>query len=143
MKELVASTDGSPRFRKPSRSRGVVLRAIDQMDHPFSVSELVSKLRRLAPKLGRSAIYRTLAWLEQAGRLRRVATALGRNVFVRLESDVVCLVECPACGAVQQIDDQELSLCTGALASRKGFALEQAVWMISTPCLKHRSENPA
>lgn len=132
----------APRTRRPSRSRGVVLLAIDQLGHPFSVSELVLKLRKLAPRVGRSAVYRTLNSLESQGRLRRVDTVSGRNVFVRLDSDVVCLVECPTCGAARQMDDAELSMHTGALAARAGFALEKALWVMSMPCRRHGKAKP-
>lgn len=142
MSLLAESTVGAPRVRRPSRSRGVVLRAIDQMGHPFSVGELVVKLRNLVPRVGRSAIYRTLNWLESQGRLRRVDTASGRNVFVRFDAQVVCLVECPTCGGVRQMDDVEVALHTCELASRSGFALKKALWVMSMPCRKHGKAKP-
>lgn len=120
----------------------MVLRAINQLGHPFSVSELALKMRKLSPKIGRSAIYRTLNWLETHGKLRRVDTASGRTVFVRPHSDVVCLVECPSCGVARQLEDEELAMHTGALAVRAGFILKKALWLMSTPCPKHGKAKP-
>jgi Fe2+ or Zn2+ uptake regulation protein len=92
--------------------------------------------------MGRSAIYRTLHWLESHGKMRRVDTASGKNVFVRGDAKVLCLVECPVCGALRQMADEELSLHTGELAARAGFALVNAIWVLSMPCRKHERAKP-
>lgn len=111
---------------------------VETLSLPFTAAELFSEVRRQAPGIGRSTVYRTLATLEAQARLRHLITASGRSVFAAGDSPVTCLVECPVCGHSRQIEDPELAAHAEGHAKRAGFALITAHWNVTATCPSHR-----
>jgi len=125
------------RTRPLSRKRQVVVETVERLDRPFTREELFAAARRRCPGLGRSTVYRALMWLEEEARIVAVATPSGRSAFVASPSRLACVAECPQCGALRQIDGEELAVCARQVAAGAGLTFLKALWTFAAPCIVH------
>lgn len=123
--------------RAPSRKRRMVVELVKQFGRPFTMDELIAETRRSCPEIGRSTVYRTILALEIEDRLSEVVTPAGRRVFVARSSPLVCLAECPQCGALSQINGGELLENARRVAADAGFTLLRALWTFTAACPQH------
>lgn len=123
--------DTSIRVDINNSPRRAVLEVTSRLGRPFSVKEILPSVRALLPGVGRSTVYRTLAWLEDRGEMRRIVLHSGDYVFAPAVNGFTGVFECSVCGGVQSFTDSALATQMRSLAERRGFSVGK------TECVLH------
>lgn len=98
-----------------------------QGDKLFTVEELYNSLKDHYPEIGLTTVYRTLDLLVELGIIDRIPGAEGtakyclRSMGVKSAQTLVCR----GCGAVMEVDFDQLPALLRSFAQQKGFVLDR------------------
>lgn len=132
-------SDGS---RLTAARRALVAALVEADDHHVTADDLVAAVRRSAPAVHRSTVYRTLDALEQAGVVEHVHLGHGRAVY-HLTDDRHHHLVCDRCGAVVQIPEAVVAPLRDELASGYGFEVSGRHFALPGVCRACAALTPA
>ncbi len=121
-------------FRWTTQRALIVRMALGTHDH-FTAENLLERCRKIAPKVSRATVYRTLAVLEEAGFVAGLDTGGGGRRFEHVlghehHDHMVCTV----CGRIFEFRDGELERRQEIAARRIGFRIERHSLRIHGTC---------
>ena len=132
------------RGRRLTRQRRAVLRQLLAEGRALSAYELLERLR---PEDGRSTpagVYRALEFLMRAGVVHRLESTRSFILCEHPEAPHTGqLLICRSCGEVIEAEDERVSVATGRLGERLGFALDQRIVELTGLCGRCRAEHSA
>src|SRR4030095_10391125 len=133
---------GGKRSTKRDRIHAVFLR---QEGH-LSADELVERVRREDPKIGRATVYRTLQWMGDAGIARKVDFGEGRSRFeASFRHPRHFHLVCTTCHRSSEFLSSDVEALMEEIAAARNFAPAQSVVQIVGTCEECRTgrESPA
>ncbi|TMD02193.1 MAG: hypothetical protein E6J03_10015 [Chloroflexi bacterium] len=104
---------------------------------------LLERLRRRHPFLGRATVFRTLDMLVDAGLARRFERAGQAGAYVACEPNHHHHLVCRCCGASTEIDDEEVAVLVEAVRARHGFVLDHDALDFRGLCRRCETARPA
>ncbi|MCH9817116.1 MAG: transcriptional repressor [Actinomycetia bacterium] len=128
-------------FRITSQ-RELILLAIRDLSHPTQ-DTILSWVRRSAPGLNRTTVYRALALLESVGLVEHSHLGSGSPVYHLATSERHIHLSCRACGSVTSIDRGAAAGFEADLVRERGFAVDlshTALTGLCAACLKADNE---
>jgi Fur family ferric uptake transcriptional regulator len=120
--------------------RQLVLDAVTELGHA-TPEQICASVRRLAPAVNITTVYRTLDLLERLGLVRHTHLGHGAPTYSVREHEHVHLV-CHWCGAVAEIPTETLDELTERLAADFGFRLDACHVALSGTCARCATERP-
>ena len=91
--------------------------------------------------VGLATVYRVLMQFEQAGLLTRSNFESGKAVFELNEGQHHDHLVCLTCGRVEEFFDAEIEQCQRAIATERGFALQEHSLSLYATCTKPNCEH--
>lgn len=132
-------SDGS---RLTAARRALVDALVEADDHHVTADDLVASVRRSAPAVHRSTVYRTLEALEHAGVVEHVHLGHGRAVY-HLTDDRHHHLVCDGCGAVVQVPEAVVAPLREELAEDYGFVVSGRHFALPGACRACAVVSPA
>jgi Fur family transcriptional regulator, ferric uptake regulator len=120
--------------------RQLVLDAVTELGHA-TPEQICASVRRLAPAVNITTVYRTLDLLERLGVVRHTHLGHGAPTYSVREHEHVHLV-CHWCGAVSEIPIATLDELTERLATDFSFRLDACHVALSGACVRCATERP-
>jgi Fur family transcriptional regulator, ferric uptake regulator len=113
--------------------RQLVLQAVGELGHA-TPEEIVTAVRRVAPAVNISTVYRTLELLEELGLVQHTHLGHGAPTYsVRTDDDHVHLV-CRDCGAVSEASPEVVAPVVEQLAASHGFFVDVGHFAVFGRC---------
>jgi Fur family ferric uptake transcriptional regulator len=113
--------------------RQLVLEAVGGLGHG-TPEEIAAAVRRTAPAVNISTVYRTLELLEELGLVKHTHLGHGAPTYsVASDDDHVHLV-CRDCGAVEEVESSLLEDVVGRLSSERGFTVDVGHFAVFGRC---------
>ncbi|MBO0840629.1 MAG: transcriptional repressor [Sciscionella sp.] len=112
--------------------RQLVLEAVRSMGHA-TPEQVCQHVRRTAPTVNITTIYRTLDLLEQVNLVRHTHLGHGAPTYSAHEHEHVHLV-CHRCGRVDEVPRELLAELAGTLRAHCGFVLDASHLALSGTC---------
>lgn len=107
-----------------TRPRRAVLDVMAASSDTLDPMEILSRARRLYPKVGLTTVYRTMELLADLGLVRRVHTEDGCHSYALHGLDHGHYLICRGCNQVVEFEGCDLSPIIGTVAERTGFAIQ-------------------
>lgn len=105
------------------------------MPGPFSAGQLLERLARKAPEVGRATVFRTLQLLCEARLLERVQLPNGQEAYVAGHArGHHHHLFCTSCGQVQELDRCAVEAVAARLAEERGFVAQRHTFEIYGLC---------
>ena len=105
-------------------ARRAILAALADAGGHVTADELAAAVHRVAPRVGRMTVYRTLDLLGELGLLRPVYQGTGAAHYVLLLDGHHHHLVCSRCRRVIEFDECALAELTETVGRRYGFAVE-------------------
>ncbi len=125
--------------KRLTQERALIVDEVFADHEHFDADQLVARLttRKTTPSVSRSTIYRTLAWLEEAGLLRKVARTNDRDVYEHdygyPQHDHLI---CQKCGELIEFHNQAIFDLIEQVAAEHGFRMSGHRLEVSGRCEK-------
>jgi len=125
--------------KRLTQERSIIVDEVFSNHEHFDADQLVARLttRKSARSVSRSTIYRTLAWLEEAGLLRKVARTNDRDVYEHdygyPQHDHLI---CQNCGELIEFHNQAIFDLIEQVAAEHGFRMNGHRLEVSGRCEK-------
>lgn len=108
---------------KDTLPRRAVLKTLGSSRFPLTVSDILSRLRKLEHAMGPVTVYRVLDALAEAGLVHRHPAHAAFSLCSMPDTDGHhVLLRCTECGKVEEAADRRLCRRENAVARRRGFA---------------------
>jgi Fe2+ or Zn2+ uptake regulation protein len=109
---------------KLTRPRLAVLDVMAESPDTLGPADILSRARRVYPKVGLTTVYRTMELLADLGLVRRIHTEDGCHSYALRGADHGHHLICRSCKQVVEFEGCDLSPIIGAVAERTGFAIQ-------------------
>ena len=117
----------------------VILAAGD--DH-LNAEEILTQVRRIAPDVAESTVYRTLSALEHLGVITHVHLGHGPSTYHQTTNSHQHLV-CQSCGSIVDVPDATFDDLAGHIDEAYGFAIDPRHFALQGTCAECRAAEPA
>lgn len=107
-----------------TRPRHAVLEVMAASSDTLGPMEILSRARRLYPKVGLTTVYRTMELLADLGLVRRIHTEDGCHSYALRGADHGHYLICRGCNQVVEFEDCDLSPIISAVARHTGFTIQ-------------------
>lgn len=107
-----------------TRPRRAVLEVMAASPDTLGPMEILSRARRLYPKVGLTTVYRTMELLADLGLARRVHTEDGCHSYALHGVDHGHYLICRSCHQVVEFEGCDLSLIIRTVAEHTGFVIQ-------------------
>lgn len=92
----------------------------------LTATELLKRVRRDEPTIGRATVYRTLETLVDAGLVRRLEQDGHVYAYVACQPEHHHHLACTSCGRVEEIDEAHVRPIAQRVAAERGFVIDDA-----------------
>jgi len=124
-----------PKGGKRSTKRDRILAVFLRQEGHLSADELVERVRREDPKIGRATVYRTLQWMVDAGIARKVDFGEGRSRFEpSYRHPRHFHLVCTNCHRSSEFLSSDVESLLEEIAAARNFAATQAVVQVYGTC---------
>ena len=113
--------------------RQLVLEAVGELGHA-TPEEIAGAVRRTAPAVNISTVYRTLELLEELGLVQHTHLGHGAPTYSVASDDEHVHLVCRDCGGVDEIDSSLLEDVVRRLSSERGFSVDVGHFSVFGRC---------
>lgn len=107
---------------------------------PFTVDDLVFRMREQGENIGRTTVYRYLEQLSNAGNVRKYQSPQGMTCYQHIENCSACDAHfhmmCKNCGRLYHVDCELMEKLTRHISEDHGFTLDPRETVLVGTCAR-------